>query len=273
MADIGRGELRTRVYAILELAEAGDWRSKVFDYFIISLIFINVLAVIVGSIDSVSVRFDAFLRYLEFCSVLIFTFEYLLRVWSCTSLPRFRSPLFGRLRFMVSPLALVDLMAILPFFLPMLIATDLRILRIFRLFRLARLFKLARYSESVRLLGDVFRARKEELVITGVALAVALILSSSAMYVLEHDAQPEVFSSIPQSMWWAVATLSTVGYGDTYPVTALGKLAAGFIALIGIGIFALPAGILSSGFTEIVKERQDKKTRICPHCGKVVEFS
>jgi voltage-gated potassium channel len=164
-------------------------------------------------------------------------------------------------------MAVVDLVSILPSLIPG-GTLDLRFIRSLRLARLARTLKLARYSQSLQTLGRVLRAKREELVVTGIAGALLLICASSIMYFAEHDAQPQQFSSIPASMWWGVVTLTTVGYGDIFPVTPLGKILGAFIALLGIGLFALPAGILASGFSD---ELRRNEPRTCPRCGQVID--
>jgi len=255
------------VWEILELAKPEDRVSAIFDSLIILLIFLNVIAVIVGTVRAIAVRFGAFLDAFEIFSVAVFSAEYVTRLWACTVVPEYRHPVLGRLRFAVTPMAIVDLFAILPFYLA-LTTVDLRFLRALRLFRLLRLIKLVRYTAALRLIQRVLRSKREELVITTAALALLLVIASCLMYFVEFDAQPKVFSSIPAAMWWAIVTLTTVGYGDVYPVTELGKLIAAIIAVLGIGLFALPTGILGAGFVEEIQRRSDKQR--CPHCGKEI---
>jgi voltage-gated potassium channel len=133
-----------------------------------------------------------------------------------------------------------------------------------------RVAKLARYSTSLQLVGKVVQAKKHELSVTLFVLFLMLVIASCLIYYAEHEAQPDVFSSIPAAMWWGVATLTTVGYGDAYPVTATGKLIASIMAVLGVGMFALPAGILGGGFMEAVQQRRDAP-RQCPHCGADLE--
>jgi len=140
-----------------------------------------------------------------------------------------------------------------------------------RLFRLFRLFKLGRYSKSLRTIGNVVYARRGELLVTGFLIFVLLIISSSLLYYAERDAQPDKFSSIPASLWWSVVTLTTVGYGDVFPITPLGKIFGSVISFLGIGLFALPAGILGGGFLEEVKKSKLCKPKVCPHCGGTIE--
>ena len=139
-----------------------------------------------------------------------------------------------------------------------------------RLIRLFRLFKLGRYSAAIKLFGRVLKAKREELFITAFAIFIILTISSSLLYYVEHKAQPEVFSSIPAAMWWGVATLTTVGYGDIYPITTLGKFLGAIISLLGIGLFAMPAGILSAGFIEEIRKTKET-AKTCPHCGEKLD--
>lgn len=262
-------QIKIRTYEVIEKATPGDLASRVFDIAIMTLIFTNIIAVIFETVSSIAAYMMPFFRAFEFISVIIFTIEYLLRLWSCTADMKFKDPIKGRIRFALTPLAIVDLMAILPFYLPMLIPFDLRFVRILRLIRMFRIFKIGRYSDSMKVLGKVLKAKKEELCMTFFVVIILLTLFSSMMYFIENKAQPEAFSSIPAAMWWGVATLTTVGYGDVYPITPMGKFLGAIISLLGIGLFALPAGILGSGFV-MEMQKKEKKVKICPHCGKKI---
>ncbi|MBI4865297.1 MAG: ion transporter [Candidatus Riflebacteria bacterium] len=207
---------------------------------------------------------------LELVTTWVFTLEYLVRLWSCTVDPRYSRPVTGRLRYALTPLALVDLMAVLPYYLSAGGITSLVVLRCLRLIRLMRVLKLVHYTPTLRLFAHVIRNKGSEI---GVALLLNLLLvvvASSLIYVAENGQQPAVFSSIPASMWWAVITLTTVGYGDAYPVTVLGKLLTACVAVLGVGLFALPAGLLASGFVEQALQRQIGAIH-CPHCGNPLE--
>lgn len=261
-------QLRHRVFEVMEVAGEHDRLSRIVDLSIISLIILSVFAVMLETIQELGRAYGPYFELFEFGTVSVFTVEYLVRVWCAVEDERYRRPILGRLRYMISPLALIDLIAILPFFAPFL-AKDLLFIRSVRLFRLFRLLRLARYSEAMNIFVRVFRSKKEELVIGLVALLVLLIFSSGLIYYAEHPVQPEKFSSIPASMWWGVATLTTVGYGDIFPVTTLGKICGSIIAILGIGLFALPAGILASGFAEEIAGRKEGE-RTCPHCGRAI---
>ncbi len=262
--------LKRRIFGILE---PGDEDSKYFDPFIMGLIILNVVAVVLETVDWINDRYALIFNIFNIFSVAVFTAEYLLRVWSCTEDPKFKDPVSGRLRFMITPLAIIDLMAFLPFYLPFAFP-ELRFLRAFRLFRLFRVLKLARYSESLQTFMDVLKLKREELGLMLFAIIILLTVSSSLMYEAEHEAQPEAFSSIPAAMWWGVVTLATVGYGDMFPVTPMGKLVGSLVVLLGIGLFALPTGVLATGFSEVLQKKREAKKKegmICPHCKKRIE--
>ena len=270
---------RHRTYEILWSTRDHDRVSAAVNWFIITLIIFNVAVVVVATVGDLGERYQSFFNRFELVSVIIFGIEYLARVWACVEAERFGRPVRGRLRFMATPSAMIDLLAIAPFFILRFTAVDLRAFRALRLFRLFRLLKLGRYSSSIAIFGDVLRDKKEQIVIALLLVLVLLLFSSSVMYFAERDAQPEAFSSIPSAMWWGVATLTTVGYGDVHPVTTLGKVFGGVIAMLGIGLFALPAGILSSGFEEALsrkgedkeEDEGDEQKQYCPCCGKKLE--
>lgn len=227
-----------------------------------ALIGLNVLAVVLETEPALYNRFRGVFAAVEVLSVAAFAIEYLARAWSCVEDPRYRQPVVGRLRYMLTPMALVDLASMLPSLLPG-GTWDLRFLRAARLLRLARALKLVRYSRALRVLGSVVRRRQSDLAVTAFVGAIMLLTASSLMYFAEHEAQPKVFRSIPAALWWGVMTLTTVGYGDVFPVTPLGKAIASLASVFGIALFALPTGIVATGFAEEL--RQD---RVCPHCGR-----
>ncbi len=242
----------------------GDGAALHFNYFMTVLIIVNVLAVILETVEPLYQQYALLFIVVDIISIAIFTVEYFIRLWICTLDPAYSHPVTGRLRYMVSPYALIDLLSFLPFYIPAIIPVDLRFLRILRLFRLIRVMKLGRYSEAMKTFEVVIAKSKEKLILVLSILFIVLVLASSLMYYAEHDAQPEKFASIPAAMWWAIVTLATIGYGDVYPVTMLGKVIGSVVVITGIAIFALPTAILSAGFIE---EMQEKKVVICPVCG------
>ena len=260
---------RVKIYKILEPAYEGDLSSKAFDIFLFLIIFLNVLAVILESVESISIAYSDFFKMFSLFSVGFFSIEYIMRLWSCPENKKFENPVMGRLRYALTPLALIDLLVLVPFYLPIFFQMDLRFLRVLRLLRLFTLFKLTRYSSSLKLLSTVIREKKEELIVTFLVTIILLVFASGIIYFLENELQPVAFSSIPAAMWWGVATLTTVGYGDIYPITAMGKLFGGFVAILGIGTFGLPAGIIAYGFIEEIQKKRYRSSA-CPHCGKDV---
>lgn len=228
---------------------------------------LNSIALILETGDPIYQAAPAAFQTLETFSVCIFSLEYVLRVWTCTASPAYQAPFWGRLRYLKTPLAILDLLAVLPFYLSY--ESDLRSLRIVRLLRFLQIAKLGRYSTALQTIGRVLLAKRAELFILIGLLFLLLLGAASVMYVAENEAQPDQFSSIPATMGWAIATLTTVGYGDIYPITGLGKMIASVIAVLGIGLFALPAGILGAAFLEEFQSQKSEPLR-CPHCGKVI---
>jgi voltage-gated potassium channel len=246
---------------------SGDPLARSIEIGLLILIFVNILALMLESVQAINARYREIFMYVEIFSILVFTIEYLLRVWSCVESPLYRKPFTGRLRYIASGMAIIDLLAILPFYLAFL-PIDLRFIRIIRFFRVFRLLKIARYLKALNLIQTVLRERREQIYLSVMFIFFLLVIVSTLMYYVEYDAQPQVFSSIPASMWWGIETLTTVGYGDMLPVTMYGRILGGMIAVLGIGLFALPAGILSSGLTEhLQKNGRDKRPKKCPHCG------
>lgn len=240
--------VRRRAYELFE-PRLGGRAGRSVDWAILVLIAVNVTAVMLETVDPIFERFAATFHWLEVVSVTIFTVEYVARVWSAVEAAEYSHPIRGRLRFAMKFLVMIDLLAILPFYLAALgIGLDLRFLRALRLVRLFRLLKLARYSTALERFVEVLKERREKLVIAFSANLVLLLVASSAMYLVEHPAQPDAFPSIPETMWWGVITLTTVGYGDVVPATALGQLVGAVVAILGIGMFALPAALIATGF-------------------------
>ena len=251
-------QLKTIIYEILETSESRNLYSFTDDIVITGLILINVGAFIASTSPALSHEHQSLLENIEIVSSLIFTIEYVLRLWVCTVDCRYSHPLWGRLRYGLTPLSLIDLISILPFY-SLLLFPNLNFVNLIRLLRLLRLLKMSRYSESVRTLGAVLYAKKEELIATAFAVFILLLFASSIMYFVEHEAHPKAFGSISDAMWWGVVTLTTVGYGDIYPITPLGRFLGAILAFLGIGIFALPAGIIAAGFSEEVQRRKQEK--------------
>ena len=267
---------KEKIHGLLHPEIVGDkhW-DKVINVFIIVLIILNVVAVMIETLPSLQEDSQAkeFFDYFDLISVIIFTIEYLLRVWSSNHEKKYSHPVKGRIKYMLSGGALIDLLAILPYYLHAFLGFDLRILRIMRLMRFLRLFRLTAYMKSAQLIVNIFKARVNELLLSLVLVIFLIIFSSCAIYFAEHNdpQNKHLFSSIPATIWWSVVTLTTTGYGDMYPVTVIGKALAVVIMLTGVAFFALPAGIITAGFLEEFRKNKKRKHVKCPHCGGEVD--
>jgi voltage-gated potassium channel len=262
-------EIKRRTYYILNPAEASGTKwDKTVNLFIVTLIILNVIAVILETVESLYSKYTSYFKTFEYISIIIFSVECALRIWSCTISEKYKHPFKGRLKYIFSLASIVDLLAVVPFYLP--IACDFRFIRIFRLIRFLRFFKLGRYLNATKVISRVFSAKKNELVLCLIITFCLITVASSMMYFIEHEQQPDKFSSIPETMWWSVTTLTTVGYGDVFPITTLGRILTAFISILGLGMFALPAGILASGFADEFHKIKEKDKNCCPHCGKKI---
>ena len=266
---------RKQTYFLFSPDEGDKWGTRV-DWFIMLLIAVNVTAVILQTVDSIAATYEQQFQYFEIFSVSVFTVEYLARVWSEVEgkweddvNKTIADHIRARIYILTRPLLIIDLVAILPFYLSVAgLGIDLRFLRALRLIRFLRLFKLARYSESMRAFALAFNKKKGQLIVAITANGLLLIIASSVMYFIETEAQPDVFGSIPEAMWWGIVTLTTVGYGAVRPVTPLGQVVGSVVAVLGIGLFALPASIMASGFIE----ESSYETQTCPDCGREIDW-
>ncbi len=266
-------KIKQRVHTLLHPELGNTHMDRALNGFIIILILLNVIAVMLETIPEIHLPHQAFFHYFDLISVVIFSVEYVLRVWSCVHEEKYSHPVYGRLRYMVSPEAIIDLLAILPFYIHVFVGLDLRVLRILRLFRFLRLFRLTSYMRATKLIVNVFRSVFNQLLLSLVLVLTLIVVSSSLVYFPEHAAQPKVFTSIPTTIWWSVVSLTTVGYGDMIPITVIGRIFTGVILLAGVALFALPAGIITAGFLEeIKKQKKTGRKRLCPHCHKPIDM-
>lgn len=247
--------IRRRTWEVLEVGNEGDQLSRTIDLMIMGLVLGNVAAVTLESVPALWAAYhDLFIAF-DDVSIAAFSAEFLMRVWSAVDADDGEgSALRRRLRYLCSPMAVVDVLAIAPFYLSAFFALDLRFLRVLRLMRIV---KLTRYSAALARIFEVYRLQRAALTASFFIMAVAIIISASIVYIVEHTAQPEDFGSIPAAMWWAVCTLTTVGYGDVAPVTPLGKIFASAIQLVGIAMVALPTSLFASGFAHIMSRNEE----------------
>lgn len=272
--------------ADLLVKDDGDSKaSLIVDWAIIIMIFLSILAIILESFANLAIRYRTFFRNFETFTVIFFSVEYAARIWTADVM--FPNARFPRLRYLFSFMALMDLLAILPWYLPF-FSADLRFLRVVRmvrLFRLARVVKLGRHMSALQSIKRVIRLSASRLVAAVGLCLVVMLLSAIVIYTVESTVQPEQFPNVLASLWWAVMTLTTVGYGDVYPVTPIGRLFAGVISLVGIGIIAIPTGIIAAGFSTVMPKEEKEEIReiekeikeqegeqetltYCPYCGK-----
>ena len=250
---MNKKSLRKRIWEILEKSNSNDKVSFYTDIFLITLIVFNIVAVLLETVESIYSKYALEFLIFERFSTVVFLVEYILRIWVCVEEKIKNNKLVTRLKYASTWPAIIDLLAVLSGLLPMIFEVDLRILRALRMLRL---LKFSRYFKVMNLLLGVLKEEKQSFLAAMFLLTIAMLIASTGIYIFEKDAQPDKFSSIPEAMWWAIATLTTIGYGDVTPVTGMGKFFGAIIAIIGIGVVALPSGILASGFTDQLKRRQ-----------------
>ena len=253
---------RQKVHALVFPGEYGGELHHLFDNFIVFWVVVSVIAVILESVHSIHYILNLEFIILDAVAVSIFTLEYALRLYACVEGPGHQSAFWGRLKHAKSTSSVIDLLAVLPFFLEVFLhhLLDLRFLRVFRLLRL---LKLTRYTGATNTLLKVIVREWPVLAASAFVMLLLVIMTASLGYLFEHDAQPDKFENIPQSIYWAVITLASVGYGDISPITPMGRIMTIILALLGIGIFAIPAALLSSAFSDQLRiERETLKNHL-----------
>jgi voltage-gated potassium channel len=254
-AENARQTFRQATYTLLEEGQIESTGSRIVEGLLVTLIIANVAAVALETVPFIAHRYQGFFRTFELFSIAAYTIEYVTRVWSSLEDPRIaaRGPIQGRLAFALRPLMIVDFLAFAPSYLAFLLPVDLRVLRIFRLLRLV---KLARYSQALPALLGVLYSQRSALFASFILTLCAMCASGELMYLVEGGVQPHVFGTMPDAMYWAITTLTTVGYGDKVPITPIGKFVAGVTEVMGLLLFALPIGILANGFVSDLHRRQ-----------------
>jgi voltage-gated potassium channel len=266
-------KIKSGIYGIIRGDNKGSLAASIFDATIMVLILVSVLFVIVDTFSGIPKLVRDLSHYFEIFSITVFTIEYMLRIWTADKLFPSVSPFKARVKYLFSFMALVDLFAILPFYLPFIFPIDLRVLRMLRLLRLVRLLKIGRYTNAFSVVGDVLKRKSAQLFTSLIAVIVLMVMSSILMYAIENETQPDVFENALSGLWWAVSTVTTVGYGDVYPITLFGKLIGAVIALLGIGLIAIPTSIISAGFLEnIVGNKKSEEERPLSLSGEAGEL-
>ena len=253
---------RQKIHALVYASEYGGAMHSIFESFIGLWVLISVVAVVLESVQSISYVINIEFVILDAVAVGIFTVEYMMRIYSCVEEPGYKNAISGRFKQASTGGTIIDLLAILPFFLEVFL-THVFDLRFLRVFRLARLLKLTRQSDATAILGKVLVREWPVMSASAFIMLLLVVLTASLGYLFEHEAQPDKFENIPTAIYWAVITLASVGYGDISPVTPIGRAMTIVLALIGIGIFAIPAALLSSAFSDqLIKERDALKSEL-----------
>lgn len=262
--------MKRRVYEVLTNPRRDDRIGRLISFGLLLLIAANVVANVLETDAEIHAGAPGFFRSFEIISIAVFTVEYALRLWSCTEDPRFQGAVRGRLRQALRPMAVIDLLAIGPFYVELLLpgTLDLRFLRVLRVLRIFRLIHVGPLAEAFARLIRVVQAKRLELGVSMTVVAVAMLLAAGAMYAVEHELSDTQFTSIPRAMWWSIVTITTLGYGDMVPQSPLGQVIAGIVAFVGICAVALPVGIISSGYLDDINRRKAAAPTRCPHCGE-----
>lgn len=267
------------LYYIVDENDEHNRLSKFFNYFLMALIILSVGEMALETDDGIFLPYRNYFRIFDFFTVMVFSTEYIIRIITAHLIPENK----GKTRwqavktYIFSFAGLVDLLSILPFYLDF-TNLDLRVLRMLRLLRFFRVFKITRYNDSMKLVADVIRDKRSEIGVIMGLIFIIMIIASFIMFYAEHDTQPKAFPNVLGCFWWAIVTMTTIGYGDVFPVTYMGKIVGSTMALLGIGLVAMPTGIISAGFLEKINERQEKekqkkekpeedKKHYCPYCG------
>lgn len=242
-------KVRRRIFNIIQIGSKEDFISKAFDFYIVAVIFVNLFCTLFSTFAEAEPYLPV-LHIVEFITIIIFTIEYLLRLWTARYLYPEKKPGVALLRFLVSFSGIVDLLTFFPYYLPFFFPGGAVAFRIFRVFRILRLFRINQTYDAFNVITAVLKEKKNQLISSISMIAILMVASSLCLYSLEHNAQPEQFKNAFSGLWWSASTLLTVGYGDIYPITTVGKAFAIVISFLGVGMVAIPTGIISAGFVE-----------------------
>lgn len=261
--------LRDQIWRVMSKENSSDKAAKIFSYSLITLILLNILAFILYTVDGIRAHFELELYCFEIFSVLVFMIEYIFRIACCTADPQYSNSIRGRIKYALTPLAVIDFWSVAPFFIPV-FGTSLLGIRFLRVLRIFRLAKFNRFHNALLITGRVIAKSKESLILIITFTSSIILISSILMYFVEREVQPDKFGSVPAAIWWAIITLTTIGYGDVAPITVAGKIITSLVALLGIGAIAFPAGIIGSGFVREM-EKTKSEPAVCPVCGSATD--
>ncbi len=254
-------KIKHRIYEIISPATQDDTYSRMFDLLVMILIILNVATIVISTFDTTEEWLVVFSYSVEIVCVLVFGVEYLLRLWTSDLLYPECGKIKARIKYIFSFMAIIDLLSIMPFTLPFIPDIDQRVADVFRIIRLLRVFKLHRYTSALSSMQIVLKRKASQLTSSVSVIILLTIITSIIIYNIESEAQPDVFINAFSGFWWSVATFTTVGYGDIVPITTVGKLFSSFIAFLGLGLIAVPTGIISAGYVELDNERHEKELK------------
>lgn len=255
--------IKSRIFRVIDDHTSKRLPNRLFHTILFALILLSSSLLILETVKDIYGSYKSLFLALELFTMIFFTAEYLLRIYTCTELKEYRHPFIGRLSYVFTPLMLIDLLSVIPFYM-ILFSSEYSGFYLFSIFRVLRLLKAIRYVNAFRIIGEVFYLKRAQLFVSFIFILFVFVFASSIIYIAEKNAQPDKFSNIPAAMWYTIATITTVGYGDIYPITVIGKVTGGLISMMGLILFAIPTSILTSGF---LKVNQQKKEEKCPHCG------
>ena len=259
--------MKKRIFDIISIGYKGDFASRFFDIFISVVIVLNILAMTLSTFKTLEPAAPLF-EIIEVATVAIFCVEYILRIWTADLLYPDKGPIMSRIRFLFSYDGIIDLLTILPFY----FLSGFIVFRMLRVVRIFRLFKINSQLDSFNVITSVLKERRNQIISSVFIILILMLASSIGMYSAEHNAQPDKFENAFSGIWWSISTLMTVGYGDIYPVTAVGKIMAILTAILGVGVVAVPTGIISAGFVEQYQknEHSDRTYRDVSHIGELL---
>jgi len=241
---------RSRISQIIEVGSSGDWISRGYDIVSTLFLLVNIVVTVMYTFDEMELRYGSILLALEAVTVFFFAFDFLLRVWTARFIRPNMPEAKAIWKYVSSFSGIIDLLSWLPYYLPIFFPSGAAVFRMFRVVRIFRLFQINAYYNSITVIGEVLASKRQQLVSSVFIISILMLASSLCMYSLENKAQPEVFSNAFSGIWWAVSTLLTIGYGDIYPITTMGKIFSIFITFLGVGMVAIPTGIISAGFVD-----------------------
>lgn len=260
---------KKRVFTIIQVGDRSDIPSRIYDLALVAAVLVNIFIALFETFPQ-SAPYLTLMHVIEGVTVVFFTIDYILRIWTASYLYRGVSISRARIKFIFSWAGIVDFLSCVPYYLPFFFAKSAVVLRMFRIIRILRIFRIQHYADPLKAIATVLKKKRGQLLSSIFIVLILMITASLLMYGLEHEAQPEVFSNAFSGFWWATNTLLTVGYGDMVPVTLSGKICGVILTFLGVGMVAIPTGILSAGFVAQTEQKKEKteEIRYCPSCGR-----